>query len=127
MTMTIGVLKEPSHETRVSLLPEAVGTLVKKNLQVFVEPGAGEKSFASDREYEKAGAKISERHEIINSSQVILTIHKISLEDVTLMRSKCAIGVYLPLYHIPRMQEWASKGVTIFSLDMLPRTTRAQT
>ena len=125
--MTIGLLKEPAHETRVSLLPEAVAALIKKNLEILVEPGAGEKSFVSDDEYEKAGAKLSQRHDIINSSQVILTIHKISLEDVTLMKSKVAIGVYLPLYHIPRMHEWASRGVTIFSLDMLPRTTRAQT
>ncbi len=127
MAMTIGLLKEPSHETRVSLLPEAVAALVKKNLEVLVEPGAGEKSFASDQEYERTGAKLSPRHEIINSSRVILTIHKLSLDDVSLMKSKIAIGVYLPLYHIPRMHEWASRGVTIFSLDMLPRTTRAQT
>jgi len=125
--MTIGVLKEPAHETRVSLLPEAVANLVKKNLEVFVEPAAGEKSFASDDDYKKAGAKLLQRRELINSSQIILTIHKPSLEDVGLMKSKVAVGVYLPLYHIPRMHEWASRGVTIFSLDMLPRTTRAQT
>ncbi len=125
--MTIGVLKEPSHETRVSLLPEAVATLVKKNLEVLVEPGAGEKSFASDRDYEKVGAKLLQRGEIINVSLLILTIHKPSLDDVAMMKSKVAVGVYLPLYHIPRMHEWASRGVTIFSLDMLPRTTRAQT
>ena len=125
--MTIGLLKEPPHETRVSLLPEAVAALVKKNLQVVVEPGAGEKSFALDEDYEKAGAKLLPRNEIISSSQIILTIHKPSLDDVSLMRSKVAVGVYLPLYHIPRMHEWASTGVTVFSLDMLPRTTRAQT
>ncbi|TMI92794.1 MAG: Re/Si-specific NAD(P)(+) transhydrogenase subunit alpha [Bacteroidetes bacterium] len=124
--MTIGLLKEPPHETRVSLLPESVATLVKKNLEVLVEPGAGEKSFASDHDYEKAGAKLLPRGEIINLSQLILTIHKPSLDDVALMRSKVAVGVYLPLYHIPRMHEWAARGVTIFSLDMLPRTTRAQ-
>jgi proton-translocating NAD(P)+ transhydrogenase subunit alpha len=123
---TIGLLKEPAHETRVSLLPEAVAILVKKNLEVLVEPGAGEKSFASDHEYEKAGARLLPRHEIINASQIVLVIHKLPLEDVELMRSKIAIGVYLPLYHIPRMHEWASRGVTIFSLDMLPRITRAQ-
>jgi NAD(P) transhydrogenase subunit alpha len=123
---TIGLLKEPTHETRVSLLPEAVAILVKKNLEVLVEPGAGEKSFASDHDYEKAGAKLLSRHEIINASQIILVIHKLPLEDVELMRSKVAIGVYLPLYHIPRMHEWASRGVTIFSLDMLPRITRGQ-
>ena len=121
------MLKEPSHETRVSLLPEAVATLVKKNLEVLVEPGAGEKSFASDRDYEKVGAKLLQRGEIINVSLLILTIHKPSLDDVAMMKSKVAVGVYLPLYHIPRMHEWASRGVTIFSLDMLPRTTRAQT
>jgi len=123
----LGVLKEPSHETRVSLLPEAVAVLVKKSLDVVIEQGAGQKSFASDQDYEKAGAKLFQRHEIISSSQIILTIHKPSLDDVALMRSKCVIGVYLPLYHVPRMHEWASRGVTIFSLDMLPRTTRAQT
>ncbi|MFI5187963.1 MAG: Re/Si-specific NAD(P)(+) transhydrogenase subunit alpha [Chitinophagales bacterium] len=125
--MTIGVLKEPPHETRVSLLPEAVSTLTKRSIPVLVERGAGEKSFASDQDYEKAGAKLLQRHEIINSSEVMLTIHKLPPEDVSLMRSKIAIGVYLPLHHIPRMHEWASIGVTIFSLDMLPRTTRAQT
>ena len=126
MDMTVGVLKEPSHETRVSLLPEAVATLAKNGITIYIEYGAGEKAFASDHEYERAGAKLSERNEIINSSQVVLTIHKPSLDDVALMKSKIAIGVYLPLYHIPRMHEWASRGVTIFSLDMLPRTTRAQ-
>jgi len=124
--MTIGLLKEPSHETRVSLLPEAVSALVKKKLEVLVEYGAGEKSFASDHDYEKAEARLLQRHEIIASSQIILTIHKPAWEDVALMKSKVAVGVYLPLYQIPRMHEWASRGVTIFSLDMLPRTTRAQ-
>jgi len=124
--MTIGLLKEPPHETRVSLLPEAVCALLKKKLEVLVEHGAGEKSFASDHDYEKAGARLLQRQEIIASSQIILTIHKPALDDVALMKSKVAVGVYLPLYHIPRMHEWASRGVTIFSLDMLPRTTRAQ-
>src|ERR1043166_4396086 len=125
--MTIGLLKEPPHETRVSLLPDAVALLVKKNLQVVVEPGAGDKSFALDEEYEKAGAKLLPRNQIISLSEIILTIHKLSLDDVSLMRSKVAVGLYLPLYHIPRMHEWASTGVTVFSLDMLPRITRAQT
>ena len=56
--MTIGLLKEPPHETRVSLLAEAVASLTKKGITVLVENGAGEKSFCSDAEYEKAGAQI---------------------------------------------------------------------
>jgi len=63
--MTIGVLKEPSHESRVSLLPEAAGVLVKKNITVFVEQGAGETAFAGDDDYIKAGALIKSRQDFI--------------------------------------------------------------
>ena len=52
--MTIGVLKEPAHETRVSLLAEAIATLTKKGITVMVESGAGEKAFCSNTDYEKA-------------------------------------------------------------------------
>ena len=45
--MVIGVLKEPSFETRVSLLPDAAAALVKKGIKVFVEAGAGEKAFST--------------------------------------------------------------------------------
>ena len=55
--MTIGVLKEPNYETRVSLLAEAVATLTKKGVSVMVENGAGEKAFCSNADYEKAGAR----------------------------------------------------------------------
>ena len=66
--MTIGLLKEPSPDTRVSLLPEAVATLTKKNITVLVESGAGEKAFSRDADYEKAGASIVSRTEALRSS-----------------------------------------------------------
>ena len=56
--MTVGILKEPQEETRVSLLPDAVASLVKKGVTVLVEEGAGSLSFASDLDYEAAGARI---------------------------------------------------------------------
>ena len=56
--MTIGILKEPQGENRVSMLPEAVAQLVKKGITVWVEKGAGERSFSSDNDYEKAGAVV---------------------------------------------------------------------
>ena len=56
--MTIGVLKEPAHETRVSLLAEAVATLIKKGITILVEPDAGEKAFCSNPDYEKSGAQL---------------------------------------------------------------------
>lgn len=125
--MTIGLLKEPAPETRVSLLAEAVGTLTKKGINVLIEDGAGEKAFCNNTEYKKAGAQIKSRSEVLASSDIILSIHQPGLSEVTNLQSKVLIGVYQPLFHVELMKQWASAGVTTFSLDMLPRTTRAQT
>lgn len=125
--MTIGLLKEPAPETRVSLLAEAVGTLTKKGINVLIEDGAGEKAFCNNTEYKKAGAQIKSRNEVLASSDIILSIHQPGLSEVTNLQSKVLIGVYQPLFHVELMKQWASAGVTTFSLDMLPRTTRAQT
>ena len=63
--MTIGVLKEPSDETRVSLLPEAVGALAKKGIAAIIEKGAGENAFADDASYQKTGVDVKSREEVI--------------------------------------------------------------
>ena len=123
--MTIGLLKEPPHETRVSVLPEAVATLTKKNIRVLVEAGAGERSFSRNEDYEKAAAQITSRNQVLQSSDLILSINAPgSLEE--LKPSAILVGVYQPLYNQSLMEQWAQKGYTSFSLDMLPRTTRAQ-
>jgi len=123
--MTIGLLKEPTHETRVSLLAEAVATLTKKGITILVENGAGAKAFCTNADYEKAGAKVASRDEVVSASDILLTIHQPELSNAN-WQSKILIGVFQPLYNKESMQQWAAKGVTIFSLDMLPRTTRAQ-
>jgi NAD(P) transhydrogenase subunit alpha len=120
--MTIGVLKEPSEETRVSLLPEAAGQLVKKGLKVLVEQGAGATAFAADEDYEKAGADIAPADAVREQADILLSIH----HPGNIAAQKVLIGVYQPLFNRELMQEWAGKGITAFSLDMLPRTTRAQ-
>ena len=124
--MTIGVLKEPSPETRVSLLAEAVSTLTKKGITVIVESGAGEKASCSNADYEKAGAQIKSRNEVAESSDIILSIHQPGQLIIGNWQSKIFIGVYQPLFNTDLVKEWASKSITTFSLDMLPRTTRAQ-
>lgn len=124
--MIIGLLKEPTHETRVSLLAEAVATLTKKGITVVVENGAGEKAFCSNAAYEKEGAQIKSRGEVLASSDLLLSIHQPAAEEIKNQKSKILIGVYQPLFNVEAMKEWAAAGVTTFSLDMLPRTTRAQ-
>ena len=121
--MTIGVLKEPSFETRVSLLPDAVATLIKKGITVYVEKDAGSTAFSNDEDYVKAGAKITHAEELVREADIILCIQP---PAAAVASSKILLGVYQPLFNIGLMKEWATNGVTSFSLDMLPRTTRAQ-
>jgi len=124
--MTIGLLKEPDFETRVSLIPETVAALKKKGVTVYVENDSGKKAFWNDEEYIKAGSEIKSRSEILQSSDIILSIHALSQPEIEKLKSKIIIGVYQPLYVRDLMHQWAKQGVTVFSLDMLPRTTRAQ-
>lgn len=123
--MIVGVLKEPLSETRVSLLPEAVAALTKKSITVFVESEAGIKSSATNADYEKAGATILSRNEVVTQSEVLLSIQPPNPELQTL-NSKLLIGVYQVLYNSELVQQWAQAGLTVFSMEMLPRTTRAQ-
>lgn len=125
--MVVGVLKEPSFETRVSLLPETVAALVKKGITVVVENGAGEKAFNNDDAYTRSGASILSQEEVFSQSDVILSIHPPAIADTIASTTKILIGIYQPLFNREKMSLLASKGFTIFSLDMLPRTTRAQT
>ena len=118
--MTIGVLREPSFENRVSLLPEAVAALTKKGVQVWVEKGAGDRAFSTDQDYIQAGARIVEQS-ASQAADVYLAMHPPQHPVPGVW-----VGVYQPLYHPALMQSWASKKLTTFSLDMLPRTTRAQ-
>lgn len=124
--MIIGVLKEPAFETRVSLLPEHIALLKKLKAEVWIESSAGQKAFASDEAYKKAGAEISDRAGILQKCDAVLSINNLSDADISISRAKVLLGVYQPLFNAAIIKGWAEKGSCIFSMDMLPRTTRAQ-
>jgi len=124
--MTIGVLKEPIPETRVSILPEHLAILKKLNVDVLIETDAGKSAFASDKKYIEAGAEIVSRIDAIKNSNVILSINIPCEEDKKSFQSKILLGNYQPLYNYEAMQIFAENNVTVFSIDMIPRTTRAQ-
>lgn len=120
--MTIGILKEPNGENRVSALPEIVAQFVKLNVQVVVENGAGTNAFASNSEYEKVGASIHDRSHVLASSDILLSIQQPNES----LNNKILLGVYQPLFNFAQVKEWADNKNTIFSIDIIPRTTRAQ-
>lgn len=127
MHMIAGVLKEPAAENRVSLLPEHIALLLKKNIEVWIQQDAGTAAFATNEIYKNAGATIKTRTDILEQADIVFSIHPLTSEDVQIIKSGVIlIGIFQPLYAFTTMQEWATKSITTFSLDTIPRTTRAQ-
>jgi NAD(P) transhydrogenase subunit alpha len=125
--MIAGVLKEQPGENRVSLVPEIVKQLEKQGVTVWIEPDAGTRAYYPDESYIQAGAKIKPAGEILQQADIILSI-QIPEESSWKMipAGKVLTGIYQPLYNTALMQQWADKQLTAFSLDSVPRTTRAQ-
>lgn len=121
----MGVLKEKNPETRVSQTPEMVGKWVEAGLTVLVEKGAGSAAFHEDTEYQDQGARLVSREEILDQSRLLSCLKGEDL-PAELPEGLLLLGMFQPLYHPKKIQAWAQGGLTVFSLDTLPRTTRAQ-
>ncbi len=125
--MTIGILKEPADENRVSALPEIAAQLVKMNFDVIVEPGAGARAFAMDADYEAAGSKVMNRDQILSTAGLILSINSPSeTEILRLNAATILLSVFQPLFNKDYVFKLLEQNITSFSMDMVPRTTRAQ-
>src|SRR6476620_7231513 len=107
--MIIGVLKEPSPETRVSLLPEHVAILKKWNVDVYLETSAGVHAFANDQKYTDAGATAKSRNEVLQSSDIILSINAPARSEIDSLKSKVLLGIYQSLFNAALMKELAEK------------------
>lgn len=125
--MVIGVLKEPEGENRIALLPESVSELIKLKVDVIIEKGAGLRAFADDRLYEEQGAKIGSRDEVFSQSDIVIQIHPLLDKEVgTLKENQVLLSVLNPLVNVEMVKKLKDSGITSFSMDTVPRITRAQ-
>jgi NAD(P) transhydrogenase subunit alpha len=122
--MVIGVLREGGSENRVALLPENVTALVKKHVTVLIESDAGTSSCAGNEEYVDAGAAIQTKDYILRESDIVLKINP--PEDDQIPAGKVLVAILNPLSNTDLVKKIADAGVTAFSLDMVPRSSRAQ-
>jgi len=123
--MILGILKELSPEKRVSFLPEHINALQNIGFeQIWIEENAGESVFQSDDNYKVAGAQIKTRGEILNSANAIVSIHPPSADLIN--KGATLITQMNPLGNVDQVNSLASNGISVFSLDMVPRTTKAQ-
>lgn len=124
--MTIGLLKEPEYERRVALLPESVKSLIDLKAQVLVEEDAGASAFASNEDYQAVGAEIKKRKEIL-AANLLLSIHPLHDQEIEqLCEQQVMISVFQPLTNKAIVEKLLKNKTTSFSLDNIPRTTRAQ-
>jgi NAD(P) transhydrogenase subunit alpha len=115
-------------ERRVALAPDAVKRLSRGSVQVRVERGAGSGAWFSDDEYRAAGAEIvSDPVVLRREADVLVTVHRPAEAHVAELKAGAVVvGMLQPLQHPELVQALARRGVTSFSLDALPRISRAQ-
>ena len=122
--MQIGVPTEQwPGERRVALVPASVPALRKAGLEVLVESGAGERAGFPDAAYHDKGARTVSRDEAFGADVVV----QVRVGELSSMRSgQVSIGMADPLGRPEIARELASRGVTAFALELIPRITRAQ-
>jgi NAD(P) transhydrogenase subunit alpha len=133
--MIVGVPKESfPGERRVALAPAVIPNLLKAGFEVVVEAGAGAAAGYPDAEFTGKGGKIlPQRGEVFRAADVVIQVlcygsnDQTGKADLPLLRSgQVLIGFLRPLGSVETVQEIAATGVAAFSIEMMPRTTRAQ-
>lgn len=128
--VTAGVLRERApDERRVALTPEVVTRVRRTGVDVLVETGAGASAWFTDADYAAAEAEVVGADELIRRADVVLCVAPPDRETAAALRSgQTLVGMLDPLRQAPLIRELAARGVTVVSLDLLPRTlSRAQT
>ena len=133
--MIVGVPKEIyPGERRVALTPVVVPMLAKAGLEVIIEAGAGVSAGYPDAQYQEKGAKlVPDRASVFGQSDIVVQVlghganDKNGANDLPLMRRGQVLVAFLrPLAAPEAVQQVAQTGVTVFSVELMPRTTRAQ-
>ncbi|MEO3703978.1 Re/Si-specific NAD(P)(+) transhydrogenase subunit alpha [Trichormus azollae] len=132
--MKIVVAKEIEVcERRVSLIPDIVAKLLKQGLEIYVESGAGDKAYFTNADYEAAGAKIiSDVATLWSEADILLKVsppqdREDGLSEIDLLKPGSVLISFLnPLGNPVIAQKLANRQITAFSMELIPRTTRAQ-
>ena len=124
--MKIGIINEKS-DNRVAIVPDLVKRLIDEGNEVLAEKGCGESALYDDNYYKDAGAKMVSRADALKSAELICSIFPLSKEDYAQLRDDAiVISSYQPYHSLDLTEDAATKKLTVFSMDMIPRITLAQ-
>jgi H+-translocating NAD(P) transhydrogenase subunit alpha len=125
--MIIGILKESGTEKRVAILPGEASVLMKMGVEVLVEHGAGENAFATDKAYTSVGASIADRKNVISKALMLLCVNPPVDDNIdSFTEGQVICAVLNPVENSKWLEEARVHGLTVLALDLVPRTTRAQ-
>ncbi|MEO1159888.1 MAG: NAD(P) transhydrogenase subunit alpha, partial [Pseudomonadota bacterium] len=126
--MKIAVPSETAAgETRVAVSPDSIKAYVKKGLTVCVEQGAGAGSFMSDDAFKAAGAKIAKGAAVLKDADIILAVRRLADASLKSLKKGAIVAAQLDPYGDRKnLDAMAKQGVSAFSMELVPRITRAQ-
>jgi NAD(P) transhydrogenase subunit alpha len=125
--VTIAVTSESEDEPRVAVSPDTVKKFVALGAKMRIEAGAGAKSRFSDDAYRAAGAEIVSRPEALYGADILLTVRRPAMEEVAALKPGGIVaGMVDPYGDRSALAALAGTGATVFSMEFMPRTTRAQ-
>ena len=125
--VTIAVSGEAADEPRVAVSPETVKKFAALGAKVRVEAGAGKRSRFSDEAYQAAGADVVSHAEALSGADVLLKVRRPSADEIKALKPGAIVAAMIDPYgDRAALDALAATGASIFSMEFMPRTTRAQ-
>ncbi|HKD78810.1 MAG TPA: Re/Si-specific NAD(P)(+) transhydrogenase subunit alpha [Candidatus Angelobacter sp.] len=126
MRIAVAREKQPG-EARVALVPESVKKLVAAGAEVGIENGAGVAAGFPDSDYEKAGASLMDRSDLLPEADVLACVNRPEPDDIAKLKAGCiVIGFLKPLDEPAALEPIIARKLSAFAVELVPRTTRAQ-
>jgi H+-translocating NAD(P) transhydrogenase subunit alpha len=125
--ITIAVTREAADEPRVAVSPETVKKLSALGALVRVEAGAGGRSRFSDDAYKAAGAEVVAHNEALSGADILLRVRRPSNDEIKALKPGAIVAAMIDPYgDRAALDDMAATGASVFSMELMPRTTRAQ-
>ncbi|NJN77924.1 MAG: Re/Si-specific NAD(P)(+) transhydrogenase subunit alpha [Saprospiraceae bacterium] len=123
--MILGILNE--DDQRVAIVPQLIKKFQKLGFEIWIENGAGDAAFYFDADFEAASGKVTTKNEILANSDVLVTYHPPSDEELKALKSQAlVVSMFAPYIDDSIIEHLKQFDIIPFSLDMIPRTTIAQ-
>lgn len=123
--MILGILNE--DDQRVAIVPQIIKKFQKLGFEIWIENGAGEAAFYTDADFEAAEGKVTSKSKILANADVLVTYHPPSDDDLKALKSQTlVISLFAPYIDEAIIEHLQQFDIIPFSLDMIPRTTLAQ-